>query len=159
MWGNLFMWKYLKVDTETAQIYCALCHILPDKSSRLITYGLTNLNGKFKYEISIQNIKCLLNILALEPSRKLELGKVYKVTLKLDTIGKQFTTQTLFATLGPNPTVLAKPVGATTWLYNQQTPQICGRTSNPPVHMADSLWHEDEVRVEKTSNIYFDIEQ
>ena len=27
------------------------------------------------------------------------------------------------------------------------------------MNMADSLWHEDEVRVEKTSNIFFDIEQ
>merc|ERR1719228_3147971 len=57
-----------EVDTETAQIYCGLCHVLPDGGSRLLTYGLLNLNG-------------------LEPTRKLTKGKVYRVEVMLDAIG------------------------------------------------------------------------
>jgi hypothetical protein len=57
-----------EVDTETAQIYCGLCHVLPDGGSRLLTYGLLNLNG-------------------LESTRKLTKGKVYRVEVMLDTIG------------------------------------------------------------------------
>jgi len=56
------------VDSETAQLYCGLCHVLPGGGSRLLTYGLLNLNG-------------------LEPSRQLTKGKVYKVRVMLDAIG------------------------------------------------------------------------
>ena len=46
------------------------------------------------------------------------------------------------------------------WLIKVRKLKLGKILSNPNRrNMADSLWHEDEVRVEKTSNIYFDIEQ
>lgn len=57
-----------EVDRETAQVYCGLCHVLPGGGSRLLTYGLLNLNG-------------------LEPTRQLTKGKVYTVKVMLDAIG------------------------------------------------------------------------
>ena len=36
----------LEVDTPIGQVYCGLCHVMPDGGSRLLTYGLLNLNGE-----------------------------------------------------------------------------------------------------------------
>merc|ERR1719228_984450 len=57
-----------EVDKEVAQVYCGLCHVFPDGGSRLLTYGLLNLNS-------------------LEADRQLTPGKVYTTTIMLDAIG------------------------------------------------------------------------
>jgi len=57
-----------EVDKQVGQIYCGLCHVMPDGGFRLITYGLLNLNG-------------------LENGRMLTPGKVYTVKIMLDAIG------------------------------------------------------------------------
>ena len=68
IFGEVAVMLDCRVDRQVAQVYCGLCHVFPDGASRLITYGLLNLNR-------------------LEPSGLLTPGHLYSVQLQLDPIG------------------------------------------------------------------------
>ena len=77
------------VDTDTAHVYVALCHVMTTNGGgyRLLTYGVQSLNGDLYIVLRIFSTRVNVYISALVPDRTLTPSTELDIAVRLDTIG------------------------------------------------------------------------